>query len=348
MSEPAELTGEPKKLREPTPAERQLFEIVGHLKDQDETKTTLPILSKFIEEHSDYSDAYFLRADCEACILNSRDWASITSDVESAMSHPGATIYNKSDYYSLLGKIAIAKAQYGQAMDGLERAMTRDLNSADKMFNIEGVEPEKTSKFCAWNLTDLETLIAKYPKDYRARLFLGLYYNFFTTFKEDYYPRALEQFQKAALLNPASPLPEYFIGQVYTKASFWTKKAWASDAGRDEATRNADRAYTKSIQLDPKFLRAYEERASGYLSLKQYSQALRDYDRVLELDPENATAYSDRGLTKLEAGQYLSAKFDFGDAIRRKDESDSFLSNLYEYRGDANVKLGSFPSKLGV
>jgi tetratricopeptide (TPR) repeat protein len=342
VSEPPELTAEPKKPSQPTQADRQLFEIVGHLKDQNETITTLPILNRFLDEHPDYSDAYFLRATCEACILNSRDWASITSDVEAAMSHPGGTVYNNTDYYSLLGKIEIAKAQYGQAMDDLEKAMSRDLSSADKIFNIEGVEPEKTSKFCAWNLTDLDTLVSKLPKDYRAWLFRGLYYKFFNTFKEDYYARAMQEFQRAAVLNPKSPLPPYFIGKVYTQASFWTKKAWASDDARDEATRNAVQAYTQAIQLDSRFLPAYEERASGYLNLKHYPQALRDYDKILALDPDNITAYSDRGLAKLETGQYLSATLDFDDAIRRKDEHDSFLPNLYEYRGDAHVKLGYY------
>jgi tetratricopeptide (TPR) repeat protein len=341
VSEPPELTGEPKKFSAPTPADRQLGEIVSHL-NISEMKSTLPMLNKFIEEHPDYSDAYFLRATSEACILNNRDLVSIAADVEAAMSHPGASVYNKTDYYSLLGKIAIERDKHGQAMDDLEKAMTRDLSDAGRIFNIEGIEPEKQSKFCTWNLTNLDSLAAKFPRDYRARLFLGIYYEFFTTFKEDYYEKAIQEFQKAAILNPKSPLPQYFIGKLHTKASFWTKKAWASDAHRDEATENAVHAYTKAIQLDPKFLPAYEERASGYLNLKQYSQALKDYDKILTLDPENATAYSDRGVTKLDAGQYLSATFDFGDAIRRKGEGDSFMSNLYEYRGDANVKLNYY------
>lgn len=141
VSEPPELTGEPKKRVEATPTERQLFEIVGPLKTPDETMTAMPELNKFIDEHSDYSDAYFLRAYCDACILNSRDWASITSDVESATSHGGANIYNKTDYYSLLSKVAMAEGQYGQAMDGLEKAMSQDLSTADRMFNIEGSWP---------------------------------------------------------------------------------------------------------------------------------------------------------------------------------------------------------------
>ncbi len=117
-------------------------------------------------------------------------------------------------------------------MSDLTKAMMRDLDAADKMFNIEGIVPEKTSKPCIWNLTELDGLIRQFPKDYRPYLFRGLYYLFFTSFKEDYYPKAMLDFQRAAALNPASPLPQYFIGAVYSKASFWTKKAWTSDVGR--------------------------------------------------------------------------------------------------------------------
>jgi len=344
--EPPELMGPPKKVSEPSQADRQLFEIVGHLKDQTETNSTLPALDKFIKEHPDYSDAYFLRAYSQACILNGRDLASITADVQSAMSHSGAAIYNSTDYYSLLGKIAFEKTQYGQAMDALEKAMSRDLSSASQMFNIEGVEPEKSSKLCSWSLANLNTLVSNSPKDYRAWLFRGNYYLFFTTFKEEYFERAMPEFQRAALLNPKSPLPQYFIGRVHTKASFLTKKAWASDADRDDATRKAVQAYTRAIQLDPKFLRAYEDRASGYLNLKQYSQAIRDYDTILAFDSENGTALADRGLARLETGQYFAAALDFGSAIRRESEGDTYLWSLYDYRGDAEVKLDEFQDAI--
>lgn len=341
LSEPPELSGGPKEVNKPSEADSQLFDIIGHLKDEEEIKSTLPKLDEFIRNHPDYSDALFLRATCTACILNSRDFTTVQNDVKAAMSHSGQ-VYNITDYYSLLGKIEFAEANYSQAMDDLEKAMTRDLDTANRMFNIEGVEPEKTSKFCIWNLTNLNELTSRFPRDYRAWLFRGLYYEFFTTFKEDYYPSAMQSFQKAALLNPQSPLPQYFIGQLYSKASFWTKKAWASDQGRDEETRNAAQAYTKAIQLDSKFLPAYEHRASDYLNLKQYQQALKDYETILKLDPENVTAYADRGLARLETGNIWGAIFDFGDAIRRKKEGDSYLPNLYENRGDAYVKLGQY------
>lgn len=341
VSEPPELTGTPKTFTKPSDADTELFGIIGKLKDENETKSTLPKLDEFIERHPDYSDALFLRATCKACILNSHDFTSIQTDVEAAMSHAGK-VYNSTDYYSLLGKIELVRGNLVKALEYLDKAMVRDLRTADRVFNIEGVTPEKTSKFCVWNLTDLDGLIARFPKDYRPWLFRGLYYEFFTTFKEDYYPIAMQNFQKAALLNPSSPLPQYFIGQIYSKASFWTKKAWASDQGRDEQIRNAARAYTKAIQLDPKFLPAFEERASDYLNLKQYQQALRDYGIILTLDPENRTAYADRGLAKLETGDNWGAISDFGDAIRREKEDASYLPDLYEHRADAYVGLSQY------
>src|SRR5437899_9580892 len=156
VSEPPELRGEPKKFNQPTETEKRLFEIVGHLKNEDEARSTLPMLNKFIEDYPGYSDAYFLRATISRCVLDSHDFTSITADLASARTHTGASIYNETDYSSLLGKIAIEIAEYEKAIQHLERAMTRDLDDADKMFNIEGVEPEKASKPCTWNLTDLD------------------------------------------------------------------------------------------------------------------------------------------------------------------------------------------------
>jgi tetratricopeptide (TPR) repeat protein len=100
--------------------------------------------------------------------------------------------------------------------------------------------------------------------------------------------------------------------------------------------------YTKAIQLDSKFLPAYEGRASAYLNLKQYPQAIKDFDKVLELDPKNSSAFSDRGIANLEMQKYLTAISDFDSAIRLEDPNDTFLSTLYEDKGDANVAMSQY------
>lgn len=48
---------------------------------------------------------------------------------------------------------------YQEAMDDLTAAMRSNLSSAENIFNIDGTNPERTSKPCIWNLTDLDTLV---------------------------------------------------------------------------------------------------------------------------------------------------------------------------------------------
>jgi len=339
---PPELSSDPVKQEKPSEADRQMLEVISLMKDDPkEAKLALPKLDEFIAAHPDYSDAYFVRATTEACILNSLDFPAISTDVKAAMSY-ASRVYTASDYYSLLAKIDFAKANYAEAVDSLEKAMKGDLDSATRIFNIEGTDPETVSKFCIWNLKDLDFLTTRFPKDYRVRVLHGLYYQFFATFNEKYFANSMADFQKAALLNPTSPLPEYFVAQLYSKESFWTQKAWTSDQSRDELIRNSAQHLTKAIQLDPKFLPAYESRASKYLNLKRYPEAIKDYDKILSLDPENTVAYSDRGLAKLETRQYWASISDLGEAIKRKKRGDSYLPNLFEYRGDAHIGLGEF------
>jgi tetratricopeptide (TPR) repeat protein len=103
---------------------------------------------------------------------------------------------------------------------------------------------------------------------------------------------------------------------------------------------------TTAIQRDPKFVLAFEARASSYLDLKRDGLAIKDFDRVLELDPKNNSAHSDRGIAEMDLGRYGAALADFDEAIRSKGEGDRYLSNLYELSGDAHVKLNLYPNAI--
>jgi tetratricopeptide (TPR) repeat protein len=345
-SGPPEFSIEIKKgAAKSTQADQEYFELLGTIKTDVDYQSAMPKLDAFIKDHPDYTDARYFRANTNICILNSRDFSPDIDDLKSAIAHP-SSIYNVQSY-SLLAKIQFAEQNYSQATELLYKTMAQDLNDADKIFNIGNVEPEKNSNFCTWNLTDLNLLINKFPNDFRVWLYRGLYYEFFTTFKEEYFAPAIENFRKAALLSPESSIPQFLIGKLYTKQSFWTKKAASSEIYRDEQIRTAIRAYSKAIQLDPKFIPAYVQRADSYLSLKQYQLAIRDYDRILALDPENDTAHSDRGIAQLESGHYMSAISDFGEAISKKEEGNAFLPELYEDRADAQVKLNEFGEAIG-
>jgi tetratricopeptide (TPR) repeat protein len=346
VAEPPEMTGPPQVAIHPTPADQQFLDALGNTKNEKEMPARLPLLDKLIADHPDYADAYSFRAYIGACMVNPPNLRQAESDVTEAQSLGGGKAFDDQTRLSLLGKIALADGDDKRALDNLEKAMRLDLGNADKIFNVEGVAPERTSKFCAWNLTDLDHLVTRFPKDWRPVALRGLYYQFFTTFKEDYYAGATAEFQKAAAINPKSPIPPYLLGELHTKAAFWTKKAWASDAGRNDATRAAVLPFTTAIRLDPTFTVAYSARAEAYLELKQSALSVKDFDRVIALDSTNTTAYSDRGIVNADLGHYYDAISDFGEAIRLKKDGDSYLPTLYENRADAYVKLANYRSAI--
>jgi tetratricopeptide (TPR) repeat protein len=353
VDEPPELTGQPKKLPTPSEVLLQFKTVMDKWKDNDTEaiKSLQPDLDRFVQQHPDYSDAHLLRAHADYCVLNSKDYSGILKDIDVAikthtLSGTMPSMYDKpTDHYSLRAKLYFSTGHTQQAMTDLDTAVNLDLKSAEKIFNIEGVEPQKTSKPCTWSMTDLDALVKSFPKDFRAYLYRGLYLSHFATFKEDFYSKANQEFQSAAATNPRSPLPHFFMGYLYALSSIATKAGWSSTKFQQDAHSKAIGEFTKAIALDSTLLPAYMERAASYYELSQSKQALKDYDTVLDFDHEYPSAYHYRALAKMDLGLYQSAIFDFGEAIRR-NRSDNLEPNLYEGRADAYINLNEPKSAL--
>ena len=342
--EPPEMKGSAKVLPTPSDADKAFWDVLKQGGNKGFTEANLPVLDKFIQDYSSYADGYYWRANAEMCGSKPPNLVKAKSDLEAALGHEGSgnSTLEEKEVLSLLAKIEAANGRYTAALDLLEKATVKDLGSASSIFNIQGISPETTSDFCTWNLTDLRLLASNAPKDWRPLALEGLYYEFFTTFNESYYTQATAAFQKAALLNPRIPVIPYLRGELYIKSAFWTKKAWSSDAARNDIYRASLPFFTKAIQLAPNFEPAYAARAEAYLQLKQDTWAIKDFNKVLSIDSDNTTAHSDRGLANLEVGQYYAAISDFGDAIRTKQDEDIYLPNLYENRADAHVKVHDY------
>jgi tetratricopeptide (TPR) repeat protein len=339
-SVPPEFAGPPIKFTPPDSSLTELYTIVSHLTDGESAKSTLPALNDFISKNPSNSDARYLRTYSTLCLIKNRDFDQAQIDLQVASQQSTSRVYNKSDFYSLLGKISFAREQYPSTVSELFEAISRDYDSTSSVFQVQGVKPVTTSGFCEWNLGDLDALVKKFPGDYRVWLFRGLYYQIFTTFgDESYYTNAEHDFLKAAAVNPRSPLPPYYLGTLYYKKSFWTKKAWSSDAERDAQKIRSIQPFTAAIRLDANFVPALEARASSYLDLKRNELAIKDFDKVLELDSKHKSAHSDRGIAEMDLGRYGAALMDFDDSIRNKEEGDSYLSDLHEFKGDIHVKL---------
>jgi len=343
VDEPPELLGPPRNVPKTAESDERYFKVVGELAEKKDNPAALQAINSFVSDYPTYSDAYYERADFLLCTLNSLDYPAIIKDLDAAitsqpLSAEGAKFSNLANFYSLRGKVKFLSGEFKPAADDLEAAMKVDISSPGNFFNSHATDLAKTSTPCEWNLTDLDTLVLKLPRDFRPLLFRGLYYSNFTNYTHNYSAKAIAQFQQASLLNPKSPLPHFFIGNAHMISVFWS----VSDSAQDALRRLAIRAFTPAIQLDAKFAPAYEARAGEYLGLKQYAPAIADFGKVIELDPDNRSAHSDRGIAYLESARYSAAVSDIGDAIRLTKEGDLYLPNLYENRGDAYMQLRGY------
>jgi tetratricopeptide (TPR) repeat protein len=62
-----------------------------------------------------------------------------------------------------------------------------------------------------------------------------------------------------------------------------------------ENTIAPSRIYDRSIELDPKFAVAYENRGGIYSIKEEYDRAIADYDQAIKLSPNLERFYYNRG-----------------------------------------------------
>jgi tetratricopeptide (TPR) repeat protein len=346
---PPELRGAPKPMPAISEDDRELGKLFDEMHGEKLSDSQRQLIDAFIVSHPNYTGGYAIRA-TYACTDEKPDLAQFESDLTHATAHhteiTAALLDNAS---SIRAKIAFAKGDYRTALDLLSSAASADWSHAPQIFNISGTKPEEEGRgFCAWTLANLDVLAEHFPDDWRVSALRGAYFEFFTTFgDESFYPTAATHFHLAETKAPHSPVPPYLLGELRDKASFWTKKAWTSDAARDEAHKEAAAFFTTSLTRDSSFAPAYMARAEAYLSTKQYALSIKDFTRVLSISPQNPTAVTDRGNAYMGSGAYFKAISDFTAAIPLEIKSgDSYLNTLYENRGDAYIKVGDLRSAI--
>jgi len=84
-------------------------------------------------------------------------------------------------------------------------------------------------------------------------------------------------------------------------ASEYFEKGYAKSELKDYA--GAIVCFTKAIELDPLFVKAYSNRGNAKGDFHDYKGAITDYSKVIEINPYDAQAYFRRGILKLSLGQ---------------------------------------------
>jgi tetratricopeptide (TPR) repeat protein len=164
---------------------------------------------------------------------------------------------------------------------------------------------------------------------------------------------------RATELNPTSPLPHYFLGKLYVAGPLGGFLSMANSRCIDFVVPRTDdclkldelhhvgiRYLTRAIAADTNFVQAYALRASAFLDVKDYRQALRDFNRALELKPDHdleRLVHNDRALARMQLHQYAAAVTDLTRSIALGCDTSC---NSYENRTDAYMKLGDYPRAL--
>jgi tetratricopeptide (TPR) repeat protein len=119
-------------------------------------------------------------------------------------------------------------------------------------------------------------------------------------------------------------------------ATEWYRKG--SEALRAGNNNEAIAAYSKAIQLDPKYVRAYIDRSFVYNRLGNYQQCFNDANKAIELDPGDARAYVNRGVAYSRLGNAQLAINDYNKAIGLNPR----YALAYVNRSAAFIKLGNY------
>ena len=104
-----------------------------------------------------------------------------------------------------------------------------------------------------------------------------------------------------------------------------TKEQWLEEGNIHRHVKEFQEslaAYSRAIQLDPKYAIAYLGRGNIYKDLNEYQKALADYNRAIQLDPYIANAYNSRGTTYYYLKEYQKALDEYDRALQI-DPNDS-------------------------
>lgn len=118
---------------------------------------------------------------------------------------------------------------------------------------------------------------------------------------------------------------------IYAKSAL----EWFEKGCSEKRTDKKIKLLTKAIEIDPKFMLAYKNRAFAMEEKEFYSGAINDYTKILELKPNYSEAYAYRARAYEKMGNLTQALADYNKAI----ELDPSETSNYTLRGNILSKM---------
>ena len=119
-----------------------------------------------------------------------------------------------------------------------------------------------------------------------------------------------------------------FAGSLTAFAQSAKKLYNAGEKFRENLSyQDAINSYTKSLEMDPKYIKSYQGRAACYEKTGKLSSALEDYKRALVFAPQEKELFYNTGRLNFELGKYAEADPLLRDAINK----DKYYNEALEY-----------------
>ena len=338
--------------RQVTQAMRPVFEQLGQEKSQAHVEDALRMTAAVIDRYPDYGGARWLRA--RLLMMRQGDRGrDILADLDAAIRLHASRKYRSVEYgslpalYALRAKAHFLAGDFPAGMADLQAAILAKPDETDEIFDAGSARPGDRSNPTAISKQDLETLVSRYPGDYRPYLFRGLFYAAETTFASSSFSLATADLERAAQRNPGAAIVPYEIGLLLRKQASWSQAAVSrlsdptgANGGSGERTAVAALSYFERAEaLQPDLSAAAEaQMAASLYGLKRYAAAVRAYDRLIVLEPDDGRAYNELGVVRVALGDESGAIDDFSKAIARQADPDT----TYENRAAAEMTIGRY------
>ncbi|PSB01406.1 serine protease [Merismopedia glauca] len=150
---------------------------------------------------------------------------------------------------------------------------------------------------------------------------------------------SVNTFLRLALLDTGVKAPPVQVATAPKADDLYLK---GTDLSEKKDYRGAIEAYSKALEINPKYAKAYFDRGNARYYLKEYAQAIADYTQAIALDPKYAFAYYNRGNVRYELKQYDQAIADYTQAIAL----DPKYAFAYNNRGNVRYELKQYDQAI--
>lgn len=144
----------------------------------------------------------------------------------------------------------------------------------------------------------------------------------------------------------------FFVSMFSTRAfgvEDWFEKGLS--ALRSQHHEKAIKAFSKSIETNPKRVEAYNNRGIAWFKKGDYDRALADYAKALAIDPRCDEVYNNRGVIWSYKGKYDLAIDDYDRALGINPHSAKAYNNrgaAWFCKGDRNLAISDYNRALEI